>query len=639
MRFIVLATEYEISSIKGNNIRSARAIGGRTFNLEMDKFFKLYKKDKLKIIDDESESENDTGFWPDEISEEQSLLMNYRLKYVREVMKNTIWRFSHNHTVPIINKLALEIKDPNTPSSSSVIRWVKAFIESSNNPMSLLPAHKMKGNRSLRLDPVVEQIINTRIKKEYLTEQKHTCHYVFNKIYNDIVTELADGDQNEILEFPSERTIERRIKQLDLYTKVKLREGKYKAAKQFKAAGKSLVVDRALEFVEADGNLMDVLIVDEDTGEVLGRPYGTCLIDVYSRCVISFFITMIPFSSATLIEAIKLAVSRSYNEFGGVFENLIVDNGCDYKSISIKNICRHLGTHIYFGAPKDPNSKPHVERFFGTLNSQLIHQIPGTTFSNHVMKGDYQSEKYAHITLDKLNEFVSEWLENVYHKSIHKGHKRAPKRVWEESVREHPVIKFPMNHLEKISRIVASRHISQGRVTYEHLKWYSHALATMEREMRAEGVPTKVNIYIDPFDLSQVYIEDINDKTITIKADSTKPEYTDGLTLYEHLKIVDDLKKAGQDDLASLGDHELQIARCRLWEKIVRNSEDYSKKQIARIKEANKSDEFEKTQSGIDQASDNQLSGELNTDDIDEENSSDKDLDSGSFGIRRISDD
>ena len=159
MRFIVLATEYEISSIKGNNIRSARAIGGRTFNLEMDKFFKLYKKDKLKIIDDESESENDTGFWPDEISEEQSLLMNYRLKYVREVMKNTIWRFSHNHTVPIINKLALEIKDPNTPSSSSVIRWVKAFIESSNNPMSLLPAHKMKGNRSLRLDPVVEQII------------------------------------------------------------------------------------------------------------------------------------------------------------------------------------------------------------------------------------------------------------------------------------------------------------------------------------------------------------------------------------------------------------------------------------------------------------------------------------------------
>ena len=595
MRFELLETEYEVAAIRGESIRSSAVIGGRVYKLDANRFNQLYKSKKLKLLNDELIEKNENTIKPDELSISESEVMNYRLKYVRHVIDKTIYLGSKFHLDPLIKEAAAKHNHIKHPSYSTLRRWLCRYISSSRNPMSLVPRNKEKGNRTIRFDPGIERIINEKIDKYYLNEQKPTCSSIHSRIHDAIVNEFADGNLSaEITRIPSLSCIQRRINQIDTYEKVKFREGKYVAAKLYKAAGKSISLNRALEVVEADGNYLDVLIIDEETGEILGRPYGTCLIDVYTRCVISFFITLMPFSSATLLEALKMAVSSTYNQFGGVIENLIVDNGSDYKSISIKNTCSFLGTNLHFGAPRDPNSKPHVERFFRTLNTQLIHHIPGTTFSNFVMKGDYKSEKYAHITVGKLNEFVSQWLDTVYHKTVHGGTKRAPEKLWNESIKNYPIYSYPLNHLEKISRIVVTRHISRGRVNFENLQWYSHALATKEQELKAQGKSTKVNVYVNSYDLVKVFVEDINDKTISIQADSIKPEYTKGLSLDEHMKIQGLLKKKGKEDINSLSEHELQIARCKLWEDIVAYGGPFAKKQTARLKEANKKKQFKK---------------------------------------------
>jgi len=404
----------------------------------------------------------------------------------------------------------------------------------------------------------------------------------------EILEEYTNGDFLPTgICLPSERTINRRINKIDPYRLSRKRDGIYIANKKFKAAGQSLLSTRILETVEADGNILDVMVVDEDTGEVMGRPYGTCLIDQYSRCIIAFVITMIPFSAATLLKTLKISLSGNGGRFGGLFEVLIVDNGSDYISDSVKNFCNNVGIRIEYGAPRDPNSKPHVERFFGRLNTQLIHTLPGTTFSNPKYKADYASEKHACLTLNELKDKVSQWLDIFYHKEFHKGHGRSPEKLWNENLNEIPVITYPIKTLDTIARDVIIRTISKGRITAYNLKWYSHALATVEAEFRMKGASPIVDVYIDTLDLANVFIKNPKNGKI-IEANSVVPKYTNGMSLYEHENIRKNLKEQGKKDISTSDQYQLIIDRWKFRKDIVKSGKKFARKQIARLRELQK---------------------------------------------------
>ena len=588
-RFNITRIEYEVAAIQDSLIRYSSVRGGRINHLPIDKYQHLLKEGTLTLIGKQPSEE----VLPDNLSEVETSIMNRRLRYVIEIDSHAKHTTSKKEVKEIVKLVAKKIGDKSPPSRSSTSRWIKSYISSNKNPMSLVPKTKDRGNRYPRLDPNIERIINQRIQKDYLTQQRLSARAVHVNIINDIMEEYTKSDL-EYISFPSERTINRRILRIDPYKRSKARKGKYVANKEFKGAGRGTVATRALETVEADGNILDVLIIDSETGEIVGRPYGTCLIDKYSRSIISFVITMIPFSSATLLRALKIAISGNNEKFGGLFETMVVDNGSDYISQSVRNFCNHTGIRIEHGAPRDPNSKPHVERFFGILNTQLVHQLPGTTFSNPADKGDYKSEKYACLTLEDLNKFVEQWLDTSYHRSIHRGHGRAPELLWKESIKDNPITTYPIEHLDTIAREVSERRISKGRVTVHNLQWYSHTLATVEQDCKNKGVPAKVDVYIDSLDLGKVFVKDPRDHTIFIQADAVFPNYAEGLSLYEHEIIRDKLKEKGKKDLASYGEYHLEIARWKLFEDIGNHSKEYSKKRIARIKETNKKNKLAK---------------------------------------------
>jgi len=50
---------------------------------------------------------------------------------------------------------------------------------------------------------------------------------------------------------------------------------------------------------------------------------------------------------------------------------------------------------------------------------QLVHQIPGATFSNIMEKGDYDSEGTAALTLRELERWLTIAIANYYHQKIH----------------------------------------------------------------------------------------------------------------------------------------------------------------------------------------------------------------------------
>ena len=82
----------------------------------------------------------------------------------------------------------------------------------------------------------------------------------------------------------------------------------------------------------------------------------------------------------------------------GVMRELVLDNGPEFHSDSLEQVCLFNGIEMHYAPRKTPWFKGKIERFFGTLNEGVAHGTPGTSFNNILEKGDYDPAKHAIVT-------------------------------------------------------------------------------------------------------------------------------------------------------------------------------------------------------------------------------------------------
>lgn len=299
-RYFRYGSEYEINRVDKTRVIVRTVIGGKTKTYPHSDF-KIFLKDNgielsippsdLKCVSDEY------------LDKEDIQVRGYRLNVVEAILAQTdnySSRAGKNAVIikGIVNKVSK--KHGMKPRSiSTVSRWVKTFIESNYNPSSLLPKYKL---RRTKFNEQVELLIDKKIYENLISTRR-----VVKKILTEeVLIELENSVDSGVI--PSRRTIMRRIDASDPNKILQNIHGSRKARKLSMAAGKSRHISRALECVEADGNHIDLILVDAETGEVLGRVYLTVFIDIYTRCVLSFYLTHIPFSGFTFLEAFKGAL-------------------------------------------------------------------------------------------------------------------------------------------------------------------------------------------------------------------------------------------------------------------------------------------------------------------------------------------
>lgn len=97
-----------------------------------------------------------------------------------------------------------------------------------------------------------------------------------------------------------------------------------------------------------------------------------------------------------------------------------------------------LQSEIMHRPVKIPHYGAVIERLFGTLNSELIHNIMGTTKSNIVDRGDLNPEKDAFLTLSQLRKILVHYFVDIYPLRPHKGlgNNMSPMAKFRESVSE-----------------------------------------------------------------------------------------------------------------------------------------------------------------------------------------------------------
>ncbi|MDM9584863.1 Mu transposase C-terminal domain-containing protein [Nostoc sp. GT001] len=188
--------------------------------------------------------------------------------------------------------------------------------------------------------------------------------------------------------------------------------------------GKDLSVDYSNHVWQCDHTRVDVLLVDQH-GKILSRPWLTTVVDSYSRCIIGINLGYDAPSSQVVALALRHAIlPKQYgSEYGlhqewgtyGLPEHFYTDGGKDFRSNHLQQIAIQLGFVCHL---RDrPSEGGIVERPFKTFNTELFSNLPGYTGSN-VQERPEEAEKEACLTLRQLEQQLVRYIVNHYNQRI-----------------------------------------------------------------------------------------------------------------------------------------------------------------------------------------------------------------------------
>lgn len=392
-----------------------------------------------------------------------------RRRYLEGVMEGNTILPNKESLKEKLAEVAANLKDASVPSVSTIRRWYSRFVGGS--VVKLVPKHTDKG-RSNVISGELEEILKNVIDEIYLQLQRHTISVVVGEYLKRVDEKNALRLPTDQLTKPCGMTVRRYIAKLDPYEVDVRRIGKHAAKKKHRVAGELLVVDGILDRWEIDHTQLDVQLVDEETGLVIGRPYITVVLDKFSRMIMGYLLHLAAPNTETVLRVIERSIRpkaaflerfpKVQNEWRahGLPARLVPDNAAEFHADDLIAGFNELGIEIMYPRSRGPELKGSVERFFRTQNLGLIHNLPGTTFSNIQQKGDYKSEKHACFTLAQLEASVVKWIVDGYHQTPHRGlNGKTPAQIWAsgEACR---LIKLPVDP-DALECILARRSLVQ----------------------------------------------------------------------------------------------------------------------------------------------------------------------------------
>jgi putative transposase len=372
----------------------------------------------------------------------------------------------------------------------------------------LLPGASSGGRGGGRLPDEVEAVVRDVLRVRYLTRQRRTVA----SVYREITRECKVRG----LRVPSRGTVLRRIARLDPVKTAAAREGGDAARARRSAGGTPPEVTGLLEQVQADHTPVDVIVVDERHRLPVGRPYLTIGIDVRSRCVVGMVVTLEAPSATSvgLCLAHAAADKRPWLErleagtawpMSGKPLELYVDNAAEFKSEALRRGCEQHGIRLRYRPPGQPHFGGIIERVIGTM-MQMVHELPGTTFSSTADRGSYDSDGKAVLTLGELQRWLALAVA-CYHGEVHEALGRTPAAVWAEKAAEDGTpttvaseTAFLVDFLPVIRRT-----LTRTGFTIGHVQYYCDALKPWiaRREQLGRFVLRR-----DPRDISRIWALD-----------------------------------------------------------------------------------------------------------------------------------
>ena len=482
---------------------------------------------------------------------------------------------------------------------TTLYRWLRKY-KSTGTLTGLLPKPSGRKKGETRLDFMTEDVMQEVINNYYLTKQRPSVQSVIIKI--------NIACKNRGISAPSKNTIRNRIHKLTEYDVLKKQGNRSTARTKFEPVPGKFKTDYPMQLIQIDHTPVDLILVDDDTREPIGRPFITTAIDVYSRMIAGYYLTLSPPSSTSVALCItntvlpkdktllELDIDAEWNVWGFP-ETIHVDNGADFRAEALRTAGLAHGINIEFRPVKKSHFGGHIERALGTLMKQT-HEVPGTTFSSIKERQEYDSDKHATMTFKEFEKWLVTFITKIYHKRKHEGIGMSPEQLWEKGIfGEESSVGLLPKPADSVSVTIDflpifHRTIQKNGVNIEGLNYYDHLLRS-KINMMDEGTNKKKKFIFkrDPRDIKYVWFyDDILQEYFKINvADQNMPN----MTLWEYELI----KKRLHDNGATQINTE-QIIEAH--EELHKQIEDSTKKtkKVRRLKQRlkNKDTEMSTTQ-------------------------------------------
>lgn len=598
VNFDMEGREYQLTQEISAGLWQTREVRtGRIHEFNLQELQQRYADGKLVFMEDADKSDN-----RDQSFSEKSSKFNRQLDgkewdkaVVRRMYVKAVEHLPCTKSVmePAIQKAwkKNELTEP-APHWNTVCRWKKKYCENGKDAFALADQHQCKGNHKERYVPEVIEIVENCVDRIYMKRERGTIEDTVEEVAVEINRENNQLPKSKQLPTPTRRLVKRIIDLIPAFDRHVARYGKVSAHRTFRSKLKHLVTNKPLEAAEIDHTKLDLFVIDDESHIPLGRPWLTICIDSHTRCILGIYIGFEPPSYLTVGKCLKHAFLPKVNlqqqfpdirhiwEAHGVMEQLFVDNGLEFHSISLEKACFAFGVEIVYTPRKTPWFKGKIERFNRTINQSVSHGIAGTTFSNIFEKDDYDPAKHAVVTLSTLRLIIHKWIADYYHQKPHRGlGDVTPAAMWASSITpdEIALAHNPAEIDMLLGKAVLDKIVSHKGIEINNLLYNCPELMQLRRE---RGDTFKVEIRVDESDIGHLYVM-LGSGQGYIEVPALNLDYAKGMTLWlhkicreyakKHFKKADVYSYArAKTEIREIVENELKLKRKKSHAKVAR---------------------------------------------------------------------
>ncbi|WP_455922642.1 transposase [Pseudomonas putida] len=276
------------------------------------------------------------------------------------------------------------------------------------------------------------------------------------------------------------------------------------------------VTTRPLEWVQIDHTVVDLMVVDEDDRTVvLGRPYISVAIDLHTRVILGFYVSLLPPSAVSVAMLMEncalpkaaflqsLGLPEHLHPYHGLAEVIHTDNAKEFISDVFVLNAKDFDIVVEHRDIPEKHQGGHVESLIGKLMINTMHPLPGTTGSNAQQGKHLKSHQKAAIGLTGLRRILVYSL-HAYHQTKHSELGKTPAEAWERHF-----AKKQNNRVLDVSKYdsfkyrfypeIPEKQVVPGGIELFRRFYYAPSLRDKVRD--------KVKVKYDPYDLSYIYIK------------------------------------------------------------------------------------------------------------------------------------
>ncbi len=385
-------------------------------------------------------------------------------------------------------------------------RWRKRFREAEHlfncGYIGLIPKNYKKGNRVSRLTSSQQELVSESINEDYLSSVAMGKYQAYALYVGRSKEKSCDAVTYE--------TYSRHIDVINLMVRVQEREGKRAAYKHRGPLGQSTIPtsgDRPWEVAHADHTESEISLKSELTGDNIGRPWMSLLVDGKTKEPLARYYTFQPPSRISLMMLLRDCVRR-HNRLP---QRIVVDKGSDFESVYFETTLAAYWSAKVSRPAEDPHFGADGERIFRTIDTKLLGMLRGNTKAmknvRNVSKSHDPRELAVWTPAKYLKEF-DEFLFETYPSLRSTGTFESPHNRYQRLIAQagdRPARYIPYDEKFHFMTMVAplqpQRLVHHYGVSINHIRYWAPDLKDLVGNKRP------YDVRYDPLDMTRAFIQ------------------------------------------------------------------------------------------------------------------------------------